>query len=286
MPIGHDGRLVLVAFTGSSDAPVDAHLEVVLAALDEAATRPGRGAVDLGVVLEGAPAARYADRLRDRHLLVVPADDPTQDRFALVDGDGFGAAIEQLAPDLTAVRLRWHPDDEPEVKKGQALGLTRLAAWLHETDRSLVIDLAVVATEADLAAVDGDPDRFARELRPERTRDAIVEIRDLGVEADLWAVDARAADLDELAAVVVDAGRDHVGFLVRSGGAADAPGVATPAGAGAAAYRGVVVEPGRWAAELAALDRGDADRASTVAVLAADLSDLSDLSDRTAAPPA
>jgi hypothetical protein len=86
------------------------------------------------------------------------------------------------------------------------------------------------------------------------------EIRDLGVEADVWSV-APPVDREsatELAAVVADEGRDRVGLIVRLGRGTDPAAAAT--WSGVAAYRGAVLGPDVWSDELAALAAGDLTR--------------------------
>jgi 5-dehydro-2-deoxygluconokinase len=75
--------------------------------------------------------------------------------------------------------------------------LKRLSDWLHEHDRKFLFELLVPATEDQLASVDGDTDRYDAELRPAFMREAIKQIQDAGIEADIWkieGVDSREDD--------------------------------------------------------------------------------------------
>jgi hypothetical protein len=256
---GYDRRLFLlplgagdgpeVGDVDTSDAPpTPAHLEVLLDALVGAVSAAGIEVADAAVVVGDGWPAEVVDAVRTRGLrLVVPADDRREERFVFAHGDGFGRHIEEVGPDLSSVRVRWHPEDEPEVKKEQALGLTKLAAWLHETDRRLLIELEVAPPTEGADDVD-------------RTPEVVREIRDLGVEADVWSV---ASPLDPgsatgLAEVVTDEGRDRVGLVVRTGDGT-APTGAVEALAGIGAYRGVELGPEVWSGPLAALAAGDVD---------------------------
>lgn len=172
------------------------------------------GASGLAIaVREAADAAR----VRDAGSIVVARADAEDGPFRLAHGDGFGAAIEELEADLALVRLAWNTHDDPDAKRVAALDLTRLVAWLHGTGRGLVIDLDVPPADEDLDRVDGDGARYASEVRPDRTRVVIVELRDLGVEPDVWSL-APPVDADDAAATAAaarDAGRDEVRLLVR-----------------------------------------------------------------------
>ena len=272
MTLGYDGQLFLVAIDRlAADQGGDA-VDVVLDGVRRARDA-GTGDVELGLLLDdqvsGVQAtAAAADGLR----VAVTVDDPVADGFELAHGDGFGEHLETRAPDLAVVRLRWNPHDDPDDKKRQALGLTKLGAWLHETDRSLLLELIVPAAAEDLDRVDGDASRYATELRPERTLVAIQELRDLGLEADLWAT-AGSPDGTEAGAfadLVRDAGRDAVGGLVvareeRS----DLAEVLAAAGA-TPGLRGAILGQPVWGAALAGHGDGSLTREQAVARVADD----------------
>lgn len=254
MALGHDRRLFLLPLeaagqdvAGRAEGPgtpggdLAVVAPMVLDALAEASADLAVPPGEVGVLLDVPEPADLVRRARTRGLaVVVPADDRTAERFALAHGEDFGRHIDQLAPDLTSVRVRWHPDDDPAVKKQQALGLTKLTAWLHETERSLLVELLAAAPGS--AAADDDP---------ARTAEAVREIRGLGIEPDVWSFAPRfdRAAAEDLADLVRDEGRDGVGALVRLAGADDL--AAAPATwRGLAAYRGVVLAPSAWSDEL------------------------------------
>jgi myo-inositol catabolism protein IolC len=276
--LGYDGRLFLLALedprqpiAGGAQVPEEVGdvaqvATVLLDAAEHAAAAAGRSPGELGVLVDAAFGEEVAADVRGRGLtLALPVDDRGEERFAFAHGDAFARHIEQLGPELSTVRVRWHPDDAPEVKKAQALGLTKLAAWLHETDRRLLVELLVPPTEDDLATVDGDLARYEAEVRGAHTRDAVREVRDLGIEPDVWSV-AVAADAEEVRALsetIRDAGREGVAAVVRGLVPDDAEEVVR-ACATADAYRGAVFGPDLWSAELGALAAGARSREETV----------------------
>lgn len=250
MALGYDTRSFVLALADLD--PADGRgAEVLLDALEHAGASAGVPATELAVLVGDGVGSDVAREAEDRGFtILLAADDRRQERLALAHDD-FGSRIEDLDPVLTAVRLRWHPDDAAEVKKSQALGLTKLGAWLHETDRALLIEVDVLPTEADLAGVGGDPERYRREIGPAHAREAIREIRELGTEADLWAVAGSPdpADAVALGELVRDAGRDQVSLLVGDVAGDDD---IIRACASVAAYRGVLLGPDLWATELRA----------------------------------
>ncbi|WP_052665264.1 2-deoxy-5-keto-D-gluconate 6-phosphate aldolase domain-containing protein [Nitriliruptor alkaliphilus] len=262
MPLGYDRRLALLALEPGAGADT---ASVLLDALAHARDVAAVGADAVAVLLDPVLAAELAPVAMTRGLSVVlEVDDRDQERFVLADGDGFAGPIEDLDPTLTAARVRWHPDDAPEVKKAQALGLTRLAAWLHETDRSLLLELVAPR---------------------DRTQDALREIRELGIDADVWSVPppVDAADAARLGALLRDEGRDRVSALVRIGSVDHAEDVLR-ATAAVDAYRGVVFGPDLWSDELGAAAVDDGSREAAARRIGDRFAHIIDLS--TAAPSA
>lgn len=267
MALGYDRRLFLLPLeqpgepvVGRSAPPVGGDLEdrepVLLEALAHAAATAGLDIDEVAALVDGSLGPELAREVSARRLtLAVPVDDRAEDRFAFAHGDAFAEHIEQVGPALSSVRLRWHPDDDPEVKKAQALGLTKLAAWLHETDRRLLIELLVIAP-------DGGDDAA-------RTPEVVREIRGLGIEADVWSVAGPTdrSDAEQLAEVVVDEGRDRVAAIVRLP-ETDLIEPVAAACAGIAAYRGVVFGPRIWEHELITDASGARDRERTVRTIA------------------
>jgi myo-inositol catabolism protein IolC len=239
---GHPAPLLLLRAAADDDlAPVAA------ACGDVRPVGPAR----FGVLLDDDAATDVAAAARANGWVVAAPSTHTVDgALELSRGERFGGHLDELGADIAAVALDWNPADDPDHKKARVLVLVKLAAWLHETDRELLVDLRVPATTTDLDEVDGDDRRYRTERRPELIARAMQELRDLGVEVDLWVVD-RPADRDaakELAASALDEGRDEVAILVEAR-EDDAPegSVATVTG-----YRGEVVGRAAWARRTAA----------------------------------
>ena len=86
-----------------------------------------------------------------------------------------------------------------------------------------MFELLVPAEKAQLEKVGGDKKRYDKELRPELMVQAIHQLQDAGVEADVWKIEG--IDSKEDAAKVVEAahrgGRDHVGSIILGRGEDD-----------------------------------------------------------------
>jgi 5-dehydro-2-deoxygluconokinase len=242
MALGYDGKLYILAFdhrgsfqkkmfgiegdpTPEQTATIADAKQLIYEGMALAADR-GVEASAVGVLVDeqfggDIPAEAHAKGLK----LAMPVEKSGQNEFDFQYGDDFGAHIEQFDPDFSKVLVRYNPDDDPTLNERQNERLKRLADWLHANDRTFLYELLVPATEAQLASVGGDADRYDAELRPELMRRAIEEIQNYGIEVDIWkieGVDARA-DAEMLAKQTrVGEGREGVVCVVLGRGASDA----------------------------------------------------------------
>ncbi len=121
--------------------------------------------------------------------LAMPVEKSGQNEFDFEYGEQFGEHIEKFQLDFSKVLVRFNPDDDAELNERQLGRLKRLADWLHEHDRKFLFELLVPATDAQLAQVGGDTDRYDAELRPELMRRAIEDIQNYGIEVDVWKIE-------------------------------------------------------------------------------------------------
>ena len=119
----------------------------------------------------------------------MPVEKSGQNEFDFEYGDDFGEHIEAFDPDFSKVLVRYNPEDDAVLNERQLGRLKRLADWLHGHDRKFLFELLVPATDAQLASVGGDSDRYDAELRPELMRRAIEEIQNYGIEVDVWKIE-------------------------------------------------------------------------------------------------
>ncbi len=166
----------------------------------------------LGVLVDEELGAGVARAVADAEVqLAMPVERAGRRLLELEHDEDWARHIDAFDPNLVKALVRWNPGDDAETKRAQAQLLSRVGAWLHQTHRRLLLELLVPASDDDLARVDGDHDRYDTELRPELTRRAIREIRDLGIEPDVWQIEGvdEPADAEALAAMVRD--EDHDG---------------------------------------------------------------------------
>jgi myo-inositol catabolism protein IolC len=206
MALGYDGKLYILAFDhrgsfqkkmfGIQGDPTPEEAEticdakrLILEGMLEAVVR-GADRKATGVLVDGQFGSDIPQRAREEGLtLAMPVEKSGQNEFDFDYGDDFGAHIENFNPDFSKVLVRYNSDDDPTLNERQLARLKRLADWLHEHDRKFLFELLVPATDAQLAQVGDDSDRYDAELRPELMRRAIEEIQNYGIEVDVWKIE-------------------------------------------------------------------------------------------------
>jgi 5-dehydro-2-deoxygluconokinase len=240
MALGYDKSLYILAFDhrgsfqkkmfGITDDPSPEQTDTIsdakrviyegwLRALDGGVPRDSAG-----ILVDeqfGGDVAREA--AKEGLLFAMPVEKSGQDEFDFEYGDDFDAHIEEFNPTFTKVLVRYNPAADEAMNERQLGRLKKLSDWLHDNDRKFLFELLVPAEESQLATVDGDADRYDKELRPALMRDAITEIQAGGVEPDIWKIEGldERSDCEKTAALVRSGGRDGVACVVLGRGADD-----------------------------------------------------------------
>ncbi len=178
-----------------------------------------------GILVDGQYGPEVAREAKaGGYKLAMPCEKSGQAEFDFEYGDRFGEKIEEFDPDLTKVLVRYNPEGDVEMNARQIEKLRRLSEWLHEHHRKYLFELLVPAEESQLESVDGSEERYDTELRPQLMMEAILQLQNGGVEADIWkieGIDDREA-CNEIAQLVRRDGRDRVSCVVLGRGASDA----------------------------------------------------------------
>lgn len=213
MALGYDGKLYILAFdhrgsfqtkmfgiegdpTPEQTATIADAKQLIYEGMALAVER-GAEAGATGVLVDEQFGGKVPAEAKAKGLkLSMPVEKSGQNEFDFQYGDDFGAHIEKYDPHFSKVLVRYNPDDDAALNERQNERLKRLADWLHANDRKFLYELLVPATEAQLASVDGDTDRYDAELRPELMRRAIEQIQDYGIEVDIWKIEGVDAQAD------------------------------------------------------------------------------------------
>ncbi len=230
----------------------------------EAALEQGAPRESCGLLVDEEMGAGVAREAAEAGVdVAMPVEASGRDVFEFEYGEDFGEHIERFDPTFSKVLVRWNPSDPPEDKQAQGERLARLGDWLHERGRLFLFELLVPASDLDLARVDGDEDRYDRELRPDLTMEAIEEIRSRGVEPDIWKIEGldRGEDCERLGGLVRSGGRDRVAAVILGRGSDDSRvDHWLTMGAPVEAYQGFAIGRSIWRDEVAAYAAGDRSR--------------------------
>jgi len=238
MTLGYDKSLYILAFdhrgsfqkkffgiTGQPNAEESAKISDAKTVIYEGFTRAiAEGASQEwgGILVDeqfGADIVRKAKA--NGFNFAMPVEKSGQDEFDFQYGDDFGKHIEEFDPTFNKVLVRYNPEIDLEVNARQAERLKRLGNWLHGQDRKFLFELLVPASDSQMASVDGDPDRYDKEIRPQLMRESIAELHDAGVEPDIWKIEGidKREDCEMIARAVRSGGRDGVVCVVLGRGA-------------------------------------------------------------------
>jgi myo-inositol catabolism protein IolC len=208
----------------------------------------------LGLLVDEEFGGDIARRAKEAGVaLAMPVEKSGQEEFDFEYDEDFGAHIESFDPTFAKVLVRYNPEGDAELNLRQARRLRRLSEWLHERDRKLLFELLIPPTPEQLEGVEGDPGRYDLEIRPGLLLDAIRELQEEGVEADIWKIEGldRREDCERVAQQARVDGRHGVACIVLGRGAGEDRVVHwLTQGAGVSGYIGFAVGRTLWWDEL------------------------------------
>jgi 5-dehydro-2-deoxygluconokinase len=147
-----------------------------------------------------------------------------QDEFDFEYGEEFGQHIQAIHPTFSKVLVRYNPSGDRALNARQAARLKRLSDFLHsQTQSRFMFELLVPAEKSQLEQLNGDKRAYDLQLRPQLMVEAIHELQDAGVEADLWKVEGldRQEDCASIVAAARRGGREKVGVIILGRGEND-----------------------------------------------------------------
>jgi myo-inositol catabolism protein IolC len=289
MALGYDGHLFILAFdhrgsfqkkffgiTGQPDAQQTETIADAKAVIFEGFQK----AVDAGAPKDaggilvdeqfGADIARTAKK--EGYLFAMPVEKSGQDEFDFDYGDDFGAHIEEFDPAFVKVLVRYNPDGDAGMNERQTERLRKLSDWLHANGRKFLFELLVPAEQAQLDGVDGDADRYDKELRPGLMLRTIEALQNDGVEPDIWKIEGidTREDCQRISEQVRSGGRDGVACVVLGRGANDEAVVHwLQQGAPVDGYVGFAIGRTIWWDALKSFVDGEASREDAAATIGA-----------------
>ncbi len=296
--LGYDEQLYILAFDhrGSFEKMVGGDHDKVAGAKRliwegfQSAVAEGVPKEAAGILVDGQYGPDVAREAKaGGYKLAMPVEKSGQVEFDFEYGDAFGEQIEEFDPDFSKVLVRYNPEGDAVMNERQTAKLRRLSEWLHEHHRKYLFELLVPAEEAQLERVGGDADRYDSELRPELMMEAILQLQNGGVEADIWKIEGidDRESCREIAQLARREGRDHVSCVVLGRGASDAKvDEWLRAGAGLDGYIGFAIGRSIFSESVQAYaaDPSGFDRETAVAKIAASYRRFVDVYEGATAP--
>lgn len=169
-------------------------------------------------------AAILRDAAKNHYSTASPAEKSGQDEFDFEYGEDFSKHVEMFNPTFCKVLVRYNPEGEKALNQRQAERLKRLSDYLHGKGKSMfMFELLVPAEKAQLDKVKGDKKAYDVEIRPGLMVQAIHQLQDVGIEADVWKIEGldKREDCVKVAAAARRNGRSKVGCIVLGRGEDD-----------------------------------------------------------------
>ena len=225
------------------------------------------GTSSMGVLVDaeiGSPVARRA--LENDWTRALALERSGRRVLELPDPAEIRATLERYRPHYGKVLVRYHPDDAPEVRRAQLDGLATAAALCASREVSLMVELLVPPSEADLAACAGSRERFDSERRPTLTVCALQDIGAAGVRPTVWKLEGFGSEARcrEIAAAATEAAPGSRVLTLGRGADLETVRRWVRVGAGVAAYAGFAVGRTLWLEPIIHHLAGGGDRETAV----------------------
>ncbi len=230
LPFDHRGTFQTKMFGWKGDLTAEQTAEIAAAkqVIYDAFKAAVAGGVPKGkagiLVDEQFGAAILTDAARHGYSTSCPAEKSGQDEFDFEYGEDFAKHIEAFQPSFCKVLVRYNPEGEKALNQRQSSRLKRLSDYLHSKGQSkFMFELLVPAEKAQLDKVKGDKKAYDLQLRPGLMVQAIQQLQDVGVEADVWKIEGldSADDCKKMVAAARRGGRDKVGCIILGRGEDD-----------------------------------------------------------------
>jgi 5-dehydro-2-deoxygluconokinase len=168
-------------------------------------------------------AAILRDASKQGYITACPAEKSGQNEFDFEYGADFGKHIEAFHPTFCKVLVRYNPEGDKEMNHRQAGRLAQLSNYLHGSGRLYMFELLVPPEPAQLQRLGNDKKAYDLQVRPGLMVQAIHQLQDSGVEADVWKIEGldRREDCQRVVAAARRGGRDKVGCIILGRGEDD-----------------------------------------------------------------
>jgi 5-dehydro-2-deoxygluconokinase len=161
-------------------------------------------------------AAILRNALKDGFITACTVEKSGQAEFQFEYGQDYARHIDEFNPTFAKVLVRYNPEGNKELNRRQAARLKELSDQLHKSGRLYMFELLVPAEPAQLQRFANDKKAYDLQLRPALMVQAIHELQDFGIEADVWKIEGidQREDCQKVVAAARRGGRDNVGCII------------------------------------------------------------------------
>ena len=161
--------------------------------------------------MTACPTEKSDDPQAEHRCATVPAPE-----FQFEYGSDYAHHIEQFDPMLCKVLVHYNPGGDRAINRRQAARLRQMSDYVHSSGRLFMFELLVPPNSAQLQRLGDDKNAYDVQLRPTLVVQAMHELQDSGVEADVWTIEGlqRKEDCQRVVEAARRAGRDKVSCLV------------------------------------------------------------------------
>jgi myo-inositol catabolism protein IolC len=161
------------------------------------------------------------DAVQQGTITAASVEQSGQKEFDFAYDDDFAKHLEAIQPTFAKVLVRYNPEGDRALNQRQIQRLKRLSDYLHQSPYLFLFELLVPAEFHQLEQVDQNKDAYDIQLRPHLMVEAMEELRQAGVEPDVWKIEGldQRADCEKIVEVAHRNGSQHVGLIVLGRGA-------------------------------------------------------------------
>ena len=177
----------------------------------------GLPSVSAGILVDeefGADIMRNATR--HGYVTALSTEKSGSEEFEFEYGTAFAKHIETFQPTFAKALVRYNPEGDEALNERQTARLRRLSDYCRTAGQKFMFELLVPATKAQQARDLREAASYDRQIRPALVLQAISELQDAGIEADIWKIEGldHRADCERVVAIARRDGRDEVGCIV------------------------------------------------------------------------
>jgi len=115
--------------------------------------------------------------------------------FDFEHGDSFGEVVQKYNPNFVKALVRFNPDDK-KAKENQMARLSLLSKWCRDNKFKFILELLIPPSQKDQSKYKKDRYKYDLSVRPALTLRAISQLRQLGIEPDVWKIEAMETKSD------------------------------------------------------------------------------------------